>query len=204
MKRQSIDWDFRPGDELLHDLGEPEAVARPTGQVRRALVDRGAVGGDDPLAQEQLGDRARTEWGAIHPSFMGGEYLDERQATEVEVARIQINSTTSDVTCVYLSREGRGFRYRVVDEYEGDTLGNAAVRHTRTLMTLRTLYRFFMHVWPLRQVILSNFLWGGYVADEDEVRRFVASAYSAYYPGFGRAIDGLVDRCLGTIRAHSS
>jgi para-nitrobenzyl esterase len=32
--------------------------------------------------------------GLIHPSFMGGEYLPNRQEAEVEIARINIDSTT--------------------------------------------------------------------------------------------------------------
>ena len=37
------------------------------------------------------------ELGAIHPSFMGGEYLPDFLPTEVEIARIELKSTTSDV-----------------------------------------------------------------------------------------------------------
>ena len=37
----------------------------------------------------------------------------------VEIARIQIYSTTGDTAAVYARRVGRRIRYRVVDEYAG-------------------------------------------------------------------------------------
>jgi hypothetical protein len=40
---------------------------------------------------------SRSALGRLHPSFMGGEYLPDRRDTEVEIARINIDSTTSDV-----------------------------------------------------------------------------------------------------------
>ena len=38
------------------------------------------------------------------------------------MARIEIASTTFDVTSVYACKTESGIAYRVVDEYEGDTL----------------------------------------------------------------------------------
>lgn len=55
---------------------------------------------------------------------MGGEYLPTVSTSEVEFARIRINSTTGDVTSVYTSLLGRRMAYRVVDEYQGDTLSD--------------------------------------------------------------------------------
>ena len=57
---------------------------------------------------------------ATHPMFMGGNYLPDTQGAEVEIARISIESTTHDVSCVYAAlRDGR-IHYRVADEYDGD------------------------------------------------------------------------------------
>jgi hypothetical protein len=62
---------------------------------------------------------------------MGGEYLPDRRDTEVEIARINIDSTTSDVTSVY-ARPGKDrINYRVVDEYQGDTLAEKRIRSSR-------------------------------------------------------------------------
>ncbi len=62
---------------------------------------------------------------------MGGEYLPDRRDTEVEIARINIDSTTSDVTSVYAKAGKDRIRYRVVDEYNGDTLSEKRTRNSR-------------------------------------------------------------------------
>jgi hypothetical protein len=72
---------------------------------------------------------SRSALGRLHPSFMGGEYLPDRRETEVEIARINIDSTTSDVTSVYAKAGKDRVLYRVVDEYGGDTL---TVKPTRS------------------------------------------------------------------------
>ena len=41
----------------------------------------------------------------VHPMFMGGNYLPDTEDGEVEIARIEIASTTRDVTCVFANRE---------------------------------------------------------------------------------------------------
>jgi hypothetical protein len=65
---------------------------------------------------------------------MGGEYLPDRRDTEVEIARIKIDSTTSDMTSVY-ARPGKDrINYRVVDEYWGDTLTEKRTRSSRRLL----------------------------------------------------------------------
>jgi hypothetical protein len=62
---------------------------------------------------------------------MGGEYLPDRRDTEVEIARINIDSTTSDVTSAY-ARPGKDrIDYRVVDEYQGDTLTEKRTRSSK-------------------------------------------------------------------------
>jgi hypothetical protein len=49
----------------------------------------------------------------------------------VEIARLNIDSTTSDVTSVY-ARPGKDrINYRVVDEYQGDTLAEKRIRSSR-------------------------------------------------------------------------
>jgi len=55
---------------------------------------------------------------------MGGEYLPDRRETELEIARINIDSTTSDVTSVYTKAGKDRIRYRVVDEHQGDSRGD--------------------------------------------------------------------------------
>jgi len=57
----------------------------------------------------------RRALGALHPSFMGSEQLRKRQATELEIELIDIDSMTSDVTSIYTNSGKNRIYYRVVD-----------------------------------------------------------------------------------------
>jgi hypothetical protein len=59
---------------------------------------------------------------SLHPAFMGGNYLPDLEAGEIEIARIELNSTTHDVVAAYAKSHNGKIGYRVVDEYGGDTL----------------------------------------------------------------------------------
>jgi hypothetical protein len=52
---------------------------------------------DDSLLADTLDTDTRVSLGRIHPSFMGGEYLPNYDRSEVEIARIEFESTTCDV-----------------------------------------------------------------------------------------------------------
>ncbi len=95
--------------------------------------------------------------GRIHPHFMGGEYLPDQEDGEVEIARIEIDSTTSDVTSVYARLDGSTIRYRVVDEYGGETLSGPAERESKEPLTLGELEEFFIGAWPFLEVLDMNF-----------------------------------------------
>ena len=67
------------------------------------------------------------EWGAgaspgnIHPRWMGGEYLPDCDAGEVEIARIVLDSTTMDVVSFRAHQadgQGTDVEYAAVDEYD--------------------------------------------------------------------------------------
>jgi hypothetical protein len=51
---------------------------------------------------------------------MGGEYLPRYGRGEVEIARIELESTTSDVISVRARPSGSRILYRVCDEYEAE------------------------------------------------------------------------------------
>jgi hypothetical protein len=71
------------------------------------------------LAAGELSDEDREGLGAIHPSFMGGEYLPGYRRNEVEIVRIEFDSTTSDVISLRLRPIGRMRpRITLVDEYK--------------------------------------------------------------------------------------
>ena len=95
--------------------------------------------------------------GAVHPMMMGGNYLPDEEDGEVEIARIEIASTTFDVTCVFAKPDNGVIRYRVVDEYEGDTLSEPSEMTSNKPLTLGELTDFFLTGWPLVDVLAMNF-----------------------------------------------
>jgi hypothetical protein len=114
----------------------------------------------------------------MHPMFMGGNYLPDTGEGEVEIARIRIASTTFDVTSVYARRQDGVIRYRVVDEYGGDTLEGPAEMESGQPLTLGELADFFLTAWPLLEVLDMNF-----ESDRDASLGFFV-AESNFYPDF--------------------
>jgi hypothetical protein len=110
----------------------------------------------------------------------------DRRDTEVEIARINIDSTTSDVTSVY-ARPGKDrIYYRVVDEYQGDTLTEKRTRSSKRPLSLGELIEFFLAAWPLREVLEGNEL------DRDGAQAFTRPS-SEFYPQFAAAIRARID-----------
>ena len=87
---------------------------------------------------------------------MGGNYLPERQPGEVEIGRINIKSTTYDVTSVYAGRSNGKIRIRVVDEYDGDTLVGHPEMEAEQTLTMGEFADFFLGVWPFIDVVMMN------------------------------------------------
>jgi len=94
---------------------------------------------------------------AIHPMFMGGNYLPNMDEGEVEIARIEIASTTNDVTCLFAKMENGKIKLRVVDEYGGDTLNNPTEVVIDEPMTLNEMTELFLTTWSLIDVLEMNF-----------------------------------------------
>jgi len=135
----NYDFSFRP-ETYWPDLpGEKSFLSQIKGTQRRDIARRALAGeelerlGDDSLyreamefvLQDQLSDKERQRWGAIHPTMLGGEFLPESPPREVEIARLETSSVTGDVYEIRarLGEDGRIF-YRAVDEYwdEGSRL----------------------------------------------------------------------------------
>ena len=68
------------------------------------------------LLNESLDEETRNRLGQIHPSLMGGEYLPDYRRQEVEIVRIELKSTTSDVISLRARSSGSRIKYRLVDE----------------------------------------------------------------------------------------
>ena len=188
-----IDLGYRP-KSYFWPLGlATHLLSRIKGAKRRAalkrLIDSGRLEDiPDYLAQSKLGNDERRAVGLIHPAFMGGEYLPDVLPNEVMVARTTIASVTRDVTCVYARRTKHRMLYRVVDEYQGDTLSERRTRTSIRPLTLGQLSEFFSGAWSIFDVLEMNFADEGY--DIDEMQAFVLGIESEFYP----QLDGIYRR----------
>ena len=183
-----IDLAFRPSG-YFWPLGlETHLLARIKGAERKAvlqqLIDAGRLDEiPDQLARSALTSAERRTLGRIHPSFMGGEYLPDLGEREVEIARITIASTTQDVTSVFARRGKDRIHYRVVDEYEGETLSGKTRRASTRPLALGELETFFNGAWSIFDVLTMNFAEDGY--DLDEMLGFVVNVESQFYAQIG-------------------
>ena len=119
-----IRYDFRPSgywddSDPLHSI-----LRNVKGENRRRMILDCAAQGrleelDENLLKDEVDESVRQSLGRIHPSFMGGEYLPGYFSGEVEIARICLESTTSDVISLraYPTPSCK-IGYRVVDEYD--------------------------------------------------------------------------------------
>jgi len=118
------------------------------------------------------------EW--MHPMLMGGNYLPNKDDGEVEIARIEIASTTHDVTCTFAKTYEGKIHYRVVDEYDGDTLSGPSEMVSDYPLSLREMADFFLQAWSLFEVLEMNF-----EGDLDQSLDFFV-AKSSFYSNFDR------------------
>ena len=204
-----IDLDYKPISYFWANEMGLQLSSQIKGAQRKALYDASVAESevsdfDEFLQKPSLNTQERDLIGKLHPSFMGGEYLPDKNNKEVEIARITLNSTTQDVISVYASLRENQIYYRVVDEYEGGTLSEENESLTETPMTLTEMTDFFLTAWPLLEVLEMNF--GetdpddiGYdyrYIDPDDIRYFVLDASSSFYAQFGELIYLKVDEWL--------
>jgi hypothetical protein len=192
---QSYFWAKDKGIQLLSDI---------KGANRRRMAEQ-ALQGDvlgelsPQLLAHALQEDDRRFIGRLHPSFMGGEYLPSTRKQEVEIARITIASTTQDVTCVYARPLGKRISYRIVDEYNGDTITGRQTRTSTKPLSLGELVSFFLQGWDLLGCLDHNFCEDGY--PRDEVHGFIVDASSSFYSEFNEAITHEIDTWLNTVHA---
>jgi hypothetical protein len=119
-----IDYQFRPESYWAPARNPLEAALRNVkGRNRREMIrDYHEAGKLEQLHENLLADtldeQKRQSLGQIHPSFMGGECLPNYGRGEVEMARIELESTTSDVISLRARPIGPRIKYRLLDEYE--------------------------------------------------------------------------------------
>ena len=190
---RSYFWAKESGVHLLSDI---------KGTQRRNIYARALAQGsteqiDAMFSEHALSSNERSRLGAIHPGFMGGEYLPSTQKQEVEIARIAIASTTGDVTCIYARCVGGRIHYRVVDEYEGDTLDGNPTRTSLKPLSLEELVDFFLRTWNVITCLDVNFEDHGH--PREEVKGFITEASSSFYAEFGKLVNARVDEWLDTL-----
>jgi hypothetical protein len=182
---------YRPRDYFgRYDL-QAELLTTVKGRARRALIkDALETGQTDTLPDfvttPELDAFDRQMLGRIHPMFMGGEFLPKRKSKEIEIARISIRSTTYDVTVLYARLVGQRIHYRVVDEYEGDTLAEPSTRTSTKPLTMGVMIDFFTTAWNLMDCLESNF-----DQDVEEMLGFF-TAESEFYPCFDQILSEMV------------
>ena len=121
-----IDYNQRPSSYWNDETLEQAILKNIKGDFRREEIRKALAAGNmeaipEEILQEALSENVRSFTGRIHPRFMGGEYLPDLEASEAEIARISLQSTTFDVISIRARRTTKGtILYRVVDEYEGD------------------------------------------------------------------------------------
>ena len=143
-RSEGIDYAFRP--ESYWDVSDPlqAILVNVKGTRRRQMIrdywEAGAIAElEKGLLRDNLTEEDRVGLGKIHPSFMGGEYLPDYAEGEVEIARIELESTTADVISIRVKKEGERIAYLIVDEYE--TEFNILPTHSDKPLTLSELVR---------------------------------------------------------------
>lgn len=221
MTTSPVDLDFRPdyhspADALAAILANVKGQRRrelirdiASGHAREAVLKRG---GDPALAEllsevdpgllvESFDDPGKLAW--LNPTFLGGECLPAYLPGEVEVARVVMETTTMDVVSIRARRRTRGYRFRVVDEYEA--VFRFAPKSSRLPLTLGEMVEFVFRYdyedtdpGPTgeRGAILGRLDWDlGNGVEAEELRGF-HRVESDFYPGMDKLVTDRIDEWL--------
>jgi hypothetical protein len=100
---KDIDCEFRP-ESYWDSLVDPlQAILKNVkGTWRRQMIrDYWEAGQIEELSRDllvdELPEERRARLGEINPGFMGGEYLPPYEPDEIEIARVELQSTTGNV-----------------------------------------------------------------------------------------------------------
>jgi hypothetical protein len=195
----NIDYDFRPKSywRLSDPLGA--ILVNVKGTRRRQMIrdywEAGAVGElEEGLLLDRLSEEDRAGLGKIHPTFMGGEYLPDYAEGEVEIARIELESTTADVISVRARKDCERIKYSIVDEYE--TEFNVSPSHSDKPLTLAELIGLIdgaEEEGSLGIYYTQTNYSGRSIEELDEIRHFTR-VESAFYPQLNLHYEKLLDR----------
>ena len=194
----AINYDFRPESYWAPARSSLQAALRNVkGRNRREMIRDYHSSGllpalSDDLLQDTLDEDTRRSLDRIHPSFMGGEYLPDYRRDEIEIARIELESTTSDVISVRARPRGRRIEYSVCDEYQVEY--RLPQKTSRQPFSLRDLIRFLDSVehpehdpeWERFGFVLSFNQTSLDCSGDLEALKDFTSVESDFYPGLGR------------------
>jgi hypothetical protein len=117
-----IDYSFRPVSYWrVENLYQLVANIKGAGRKKTALrlIEQGRLDEAEAfILTDTLSDRERALAGQVHPALMGGEYLPDYAASEVEIARVTMASTTQDVISIRARPQPGGIGFSVSDEYD--------------------------------------------------------------------------------------
>ena len=122
-KFDGIDYEWQPDTywEVPDPLSAILLNVKGTNR-RQKIIHHWEAGTIGELDESLLSDTFRGYRGQMlemyHTSFMGGEYLPALKANQVEIARVESESTTSDVVSIRATRRSTGIRYLIVDQYD--------------------------------------------------------------------------------------
>lgn len=140
---KDYDMDYRPKSYWYDDENDSRLSITVKGELRRQAAKELASEGiiDPVISVESLTEPQRNAAGAVHPWFMGGEYLPDLGSREVEIARVTLKSTTMDVISIRARRLKHRIAYRIVDEYwdEGPSGYHLIQKTSVRPLTLRRL-----------------------------------------------------------------
>ena len=198
-------WAFRPVSCFAPKPDLQNLLATVKGTARRASIERLADWGrldeaSRKIRKESLDEPTRKAFGRAHPALMGGEYLPDRRAGEIEIARVELASVMSDVLSVRARPVGERIEYRVVDEHESGY--TCRPRSSRLALTLDELVKMMDGCCERGGLVISNLelnaITGG--THPDELRGFV-TVRSAFYSELGDWCALVTDAWLDACRA---
>ena len=197
-KYRGIKYDYRPAsywkDETLHQA----ILKNVKGTRRRELISEALAKGrlheiPDLLLKDSVSDRVRLAMGRFHPSLMGGEYLPDLEAGEVQIASVCLRSVTYDVISIRASRGTDGLiQYRIVDEYRNRF--SMPFEESRVPLTLGELVELLEESNEngyYDGLILSYIISNAEETEREELANFT-SVSSVFYPQLEKHCDRVI------------
>jgi hypothetical protein len=119
----AIDYTFRPTDYWDAANVRQAVLSTIKGENRRRMAAAALENGTidrlpEGFTDETISKEDRDALARVDLTFLGGEYLPDAEAGEVEIARIVFASAGQDVISVRAARPESAIYYRVVDEYQ--------------------------------------------------------------------------------------